>query len=477
MTKDRFDNIIKDKMESMRMESDSNAWEDFSKRLDSELGPEYEKAIDNQLDAEVQSKMNDLTVSFQSSHWLLLKERLETQALYIQNLYSSKAFELVIFLLLLITFAQQLPNPVQFEFDKNKIYTLDNSLQKINLANVQPLQKIQTPKRNKSIAGTNFSIAISTQNTAQEIKNVKKKLISSNSDSPEQNANQHFDAFTQHGQSNHNTLAYNNIPTVANIAPLATLTSTLDHSETQLKPTFVNINPAFNAKKKTDGETWLTMHASVDNNLINTPINHVYKTAPYSKFAAGLSGGISYDIKADGIELGTGLSYSSVLYDPQEVTVITGGLNELNEYSLKNISFTYITVPMNLKFYIAEIGSWSGFAHLGFGLNSILTASYADTSTEPREKINKPSTPPPAPPIRGFEPLVKTNPKGLLQGGSFGENLFVQASVGLGIQKNFSENMGLYAALSYSNHFINSIGPNDDTLDKTSLTIGARYRL
>jgi len=415
-------------------------------------------------------KVNNLKVSFKSSHWLLLKERLETQALYLQNLYSSKAFELVIFLLLLITFAQQLPNPVKFEFEKD-IYIVDKSLHKIDLAQVQPLQKIQKQtKRNRNIAGTHYSIAIATQAEAQEIAKTKAEPIASNNTSTYS-----VDIKTNNViapnlslDSEGNLLANNSLSA---LAPIPALEIELEQTTPDLKPKFVNIGAAFIAAKEGEAERWLSMHASVDNNLINTPIDHIYKTAPYSKLAAGFSGGINYDLRAEGVELGTGLSYSSVLYNPKEVKVITGGLNDISEYSLKNIAFTYITIPLNLKFHFLEVGSWSSFAEFGLGLNSILTASYVDTETNLRGNI--------APPVeinRAPTP-VKSNPVGLLQGGSFADNIFVRASVGLGIQKNFSEKMGLYAALSYNNHFLNTVGPNNDSLDKTSLTLGARYRL
>ncbi len=471
MTKDRFDNIIKDKMESMRMDSSNNAWEDFSKRLDSELGPEYEKTINDQLDAEVHTKMNNLKVSFKSSHWLLLKERLETQALYIQNLYSSKSFELVIFLLLLITFAQKLPVPVSLNFDK-KIIALNTSIQKINLTQVKPIQSIKKKQINKNIVGTHYDIAIN----AQEVAQTQNTWIADES-ATTQNINLLVD--NPLAQSTNSISTLNNSKqqnALIEIPYLASLNMELDiatRNDINPKPeNLISVLPA----ETPEAEAWLSMQASFDNNLINTPIDHLYKTAPYSNLAAGFSGGVNYDLRAEGVEIGTGLHYSSIKYNPQEVNIITGGIvSNILESSLENISFTYITVPLNLKFHFINVGSWSGFAQFGLHVNAILTADYPfETST--RENEVKPD-------IRGdIKSLAditpnKRYPFGLLQRGSFTDNIFLQANIGLGLQKNFSDKMGLYAMLSYNNHFLNSVGPNEDNLDKTSLTLGARYRL
>ncbi len=472
MTKDRFDDIIKDKMESMKMESNGNAWEDFSKRLDSELGPEYEKTIDRQLDAEVHQKMNNLKASFKSSHWLLLKDKLETQALYLKNLYSSKAFELVIFLLLFITFAQQLPLPVQFELD-NKIYALDHSINKIELTTLKPIDKIKHPYQTQSIAGSHFSIALQTQEETKQ-KATQPMVEQSIVDNSTYIAN-------NTASTTNSTLALDKLETdlieqIAPINPLASLDIELDRANTDIAPQAVHLGDAIHTIKKGKAEKWLSMHASVDNNIIRTPRDPVVDIDPYNNFAAGFSGGVNFDLKADGVELGTGLSYSSVRYSPQEVINITGGIsNGIVETSLKDIAFTYITVPLNLKFHFLEIGSWSSFAQFGINLNSVLTASYQNTEVTSR------TAPVPVRPLNpnAFRnpPPVITSPPGLLEGGSFSDNIFLHASVGLGIQKNFSDKMGLYASLNYSNHFLNSLGPNDDYLDKASLTLGARYRL
>jgi len=506
MRTDNFDHIIKEKLESLQGSAVNEfAWEDFSKRLDSELGPAYDETINERLDAEVQLKMEQYSVSFKSSHWQILKEKLERQAENLRSLYLSKTFELVIFVLLVFTFYQNIqiftPSPQSFytaatsdnevllkdmtiydNVNEKSVYIADTnekesqekspieltlSSQDVNPhSHSSPSLKPEVEFRDIFSSQSSYYIheqgfynkdllAITPENiTKSSEKTTILKDVFAASNTP---SKKYFSDFPR--------LIYNS--TIKQIPTLQTQLIDIDNTAGSIAAITILQKPKRN-------ETFISLHVAGDRNLVNTPFDQVYKLESKIVDSPGISLGVNIDyLMMETFEVGVGIAYSSVNYQPQLVEERYGSLREgIYDSSLSNIYFNIISVPVNFKYHVLEKEKWSLYSYIGASINTVATSEFnVNTSSPTGSRFPRPA-------LVGSRLETKDFTKGILQGGSLQENLFYTYTFGLGFQKEIAKNMSVFTSLSYQQHALNKgVGPNEDRLNKLSIGLGAKYRL
>lgn len=108
-----FDDVIKNKLESLNTAGTVDAWDLFKEKWDSESSPvsaESELSSEDQdLDAKIKMDMQKLRIPFNSKHWIILKEQLELEALFKKKLFVAKSVELIILGFLVIGILNLLP--------------------------------------------------------------------------------------------------------------------------------------------------------------------------------------------------------------------------------------------------------------------------------------------------------------------------------------------------------------------------------
>jgi hypothetical protein len=519
MKTDNFDHIIKEKLESL-VDPDMSkfAWEDFSKRLDSELGPAYEETINDRLDAEVQSKMKQYSVSFQSSHWQILKDQLERQAENLRALYVSKTFEVIIFALLLVTFAHNI-----------KIYP--SQPEDFLLAKAIPTEEIQQPSVSENNTSNNKEYVSTSEETNVGIENTIKENTQNNLKDISPLASEFLitseatnRTFTQSLQAD---LTKNTTEIVLHAIPLNVnhlKSKTLITEDTNIKSSsiaatylanvdlqvknkkqYISKLPSLNlvtpldklkaidaelvksndlvsedissiliAPKPIRNRTFISIYASGDQNLVNTPFDQVYKLESKILDSPGVSVGANLDyLMMDKFELGVGLAYSSVNYQPQLVEERYGSLEEgIYDTSLNNIYFNIVALPVNFKFHIAQADNWSFYSFLGASVNAIVSSQFTVNTSSPTGSRF------PSPTFIGSKLETKDFTEGIFQGGSIQENIFYAYTFGIGYQREIAKDINLFSSLSYQQHALDTgVGPNEDRLNKLSLGLGIKYRL
>jgi hypothetical protein len=103
-----FDQTVKTQLNSIRAEYNPETWDELAAKM--ELSSFEEEVIDEHFDSTLQSKLNTYSIPLSDNSWEILKERMEYEAYIRTQLYIAKATEVVIIFLLLFTVFRLLPS-------------------------------------------------------------------------------------------------------------------------------------------------------------------------------------------------------------------------------------------------------------------------------------------------------------------------------------------------------------------------------
>ncbi len=287
-------------------------------------------------------------------------------------------------------------------------------------------------------------------------------------------------------------------------SPVAELTGQVSRQETNLNIDllpFITPNPAseyalsfpiaFVEIKPVDRYV-LSLWASRDINMINTPFDKIYSIASYQKEALNYSFGANISRKRGKIDVSTGVEYAKRTYQPKPFTEKYGTADTYYfESSLNKISYDIVSVPLKIKYDFLSNNKWNAYLMAGAALSMIVDAKYEiweeiihespsdfslSQSNSPRlESKNF---------IKGignFDSNISTleNKNGIFSS-SFNDNYFASLTFGIGIEKKLSPLSSIYIEPSYQRHVLSSdigIGPNKDKIHTSSLQLGFRTML
>ena len=108
MDNKQFDDIIKKKLESLNTTGSEDAWNLFKEKWDSSSLPQNESDLDKmsqqdqELDAKIKQDLVGLRIPFNSQHWIILKEKLELEAIFKKKLFVAKSIELLVLAFLVL---------------------------------------------------------------------------------------------------------------------------------------------------------------------------------------------------------------------------------------------------------------------------------------------------------------------------------------------------------------------------------------
>lgn len=459
-----FDSILKSKLEGKQSSLNPDHWSKMESSLD-QLFPE-EELEEKAFDQEISDKLKQVNTSYKESHWLSLEKRMAISNAMKTQIFVTKISEISIILLLIFTFfnlhLDQKYNQRtiaedyathESEGDLNSHFNSDNILATASLPNYF--------EKNNS----EFSVETSSINEPEPFEVVKpviseqlfqeKLIINSNQNSlkkPDEIVNRD------------NTLA--SITQTPTIKPLL-----IENKFNVDLPSIANskITPL---KDKTKKSVWyLNAYASTDINFINSPFDKIFVAPAYTIQSLGSSAGISISNKRGKVEIEAGLAYSTKSYTPgltEEKIVYFAEGSATNTFD--HILFNILSVPLNLKIHHLESEKWSFFSSLGITSNLIINAHYdrsksflpAPTNTGQRTYESK------------FDDKVFSD--GILKGGSLNDNFYLSTNVGVGVQYNPLEQLGIFFQPNYNLHVLSGgVGPNEDKLYGLSLQAGLKY--
>lgn len=216
----------------------------------------------------------------------------------------------------------------------------------------------------------------------------------------------------------------------------------------------------------------VAMFGGQDFNRVMTPPDYQRRTQGWNRYTLGYGGGITTGFEYGRWEMGAGFVYSAKEYRPLPVVFIKGSLqNGYTAEALKTVQLNMLNFPLYAKYHFLKKDKWRSYITMGGSLQVAFEANYF---------VSPPTFLPP--------PIGQTDPgeskfkrtEGWFEGGSFKENSYVTANLGLGLERYFSERWGLFFQPTYHQsigYFSNGLGPNRDRIHTMSLWTGVRVRL
>ena len=496
MIKEQFDDIIKDKMESMSPPLGEDTWSIFEKVLDADAELHLD-TDDESFDKTIKEKLISNHHVSPNTQWQTLKDKLTNIQKRRDSVFLSKTMELVAILLLIITFhnyggyllpdqdGQTPHNKVEFAAitdDVKSIKHSDKTSQIVSIDNTNTLSKVPTSRNKtnktvqstKTISSTDASqIALTNQDISTNLEiNFANVDTYQNEINPIEEVGENSDVLSE----NHlNTAFVTPITEMADSAPNQEVGElNIDLIPVNIEPVYTEMASIFPLQiSSPKGKTVkaISVFASADVNLINTPFDKLYSIPSYTKEALNNAYGMRISTQKNNLEVESGLDYSRREYQPALFNEAFGNTSDVYFVtSLDKITFDIASIPINLKYHFINKKGWGSYLMLGAAFNVIVNAAYEI----PTVLVEGRPSPDRYTPVR---PRLeeKEFTKGLFNGDALKDNYFATAGFGLGIEKKIFDNTSIYVQSSYHRHLLTpGIGPKNDKIHTSSLQFGVK---
>lgn len=502
MDNKEFDDIIRERLESLNDVSGGDDWDMFRQKWeerDADTEPNSGGgALDESFDAKVKLNMHSLRMPFNSLHWIQLKARLEAEALFRKKLFVAKTVEIL--MLSLIVIAVLNIWPIQNDIYRIPVYDIpmvaEVQVEKATAEHYEKQANIQEVKTKKAVKEIFKAVAPSRQ--VMEIKNIFKPFRQNTDFTPINNIKNsvpnkskeyktikdfHFPFLDIEDQWKENNSEYRDeavlFASLVDEGPIDQLDipkRPVGFPDIVLKPKKIN----------SEENSFVSFSIGPKVNLVNSPFDPVYKIDPYNIVNTNFNIAAKLHKELGPVEIYAGLGYHNTSYKPLIVNELYNDReSQYSETSLENIKFRTFNIPVGVKYNLVERPGFQVYAAAGVDVNLI-----AETEYQVRDvKVGNRANPAPSPPSSFALPQngnvnersllsQKEFNSGILDGGALRDNLYASANVGVGFIKTLTSNSSLFVEPKY-NHFISSkgIGPNFDKVHGVSIDIGVRFQL
>jgi len=219
-----------------------------------------------------------------------------------------------------------------------------------------------------------------------------------------------------------------------------------------------------------DGWT-LGVPLSLDVNLIDSDINLDNLRNQIRSGQAGTSVGVTFGYRSGGYEFESGLKYSRKRFNPGRLTNYTNISNEsVLESSLDHLDIKQIQIPLLMKFHGPKPSKINVYAMAGLTFNAILINEYViRRSIQPKANFRHDANAN----LVDFRRLSR----GLSDGGTLKNNLYVSAAVGFGISSQVNPLMSWYVQPQYQHSFLVQLDDIVGKINVLSIEAGFKFRL
>ena len=478
MKNKNFENIIKHKLAGMTSNTSSSDWEEFEHLLDDD------QAMDQLLDDKVASEMLNMRSSYKPEHWIRLTSNLALQKERINNIIGYKMIELSMILLLLLsanTYFEHLD--IKNNYNSAQAYA---ALTSTKLNNAERVVAPNTLSDNPSSidietlsSGTSITSLQNGENKSLKIIQNDKTNLHNIVYQPSHNysTDQYVQIEPESLNSIENTTNEAQNTRIEGISDLVnTAVDALSYERDTPDNSLDYILPAIIIPThSTDSKKWMTAYIGLDNNLINSPFDIVYREKGYDTYGLGYTIGTEVSIQNNKAEFGIGLAYSSRSYDPRYIGETYGSTtSNYFETGLEHIDFDILTLPVSFRYAFIQQPKWAIDISVGASANVIAWSDYDIKNVSLDQNVHTLSIP------NSRDLLIDDKPlhKGLLHGGTLRENLYYTVDMSLGLTSQLTESNFLSIRPGYSIHTMSEgIGPNNDHIHKLSLNIGIKHLL
>jgi len=509
-----FDTQLKGALENIEPTYTPEAWALMEAELD--LEDNLAELEDTDLiDAMAYRHLNNLEVPYDENSWQPLAEKLDDEfSIRRRLLYRYKIVEVGLMLLFLFTMFNYLPvhkkvvNSIKNEIAKKDKPSNDSTNQLYADAAINQKDLNQNNSTNSSIDNRNAKttntnvdrqIAIINQSTEEILVESTTTIVQSTTSNYNPNPTVITEDYSTQQESTVTTFTKqssdaalppqenlievaveeeNEVSTktarIADLSAIPTLKSRFLEEEVEDYPTCLLCKP-----NKTPLRIKAAMFLVGDYNYIMTPYDRDFDLRAYNHASKGYGVGFTLGFALGNWEVETGGVYASKNYSPKSVPELLGDFqNGYIENRLKEIQLDIIQVPLNIRYSFDKLSKWNIYAMAGTSLNVASSANYYFETTyasrpEPggsaQTIIEEEST---------YNNKIFSN--GWFEGGSFLENRYFTANLGLGAERQLNHRWSVFMQNSYQHTLPTGslgLGPNRDRLNTLSIFAGARATL
>ncbi len=479
-----FDNIIREKISNQGKVGTAD-WNTFAKKLNDNIDTEFDK--------KVASKLNLHSKSLVSEHWVMLQKRLIEISTIRKQITNFKLMEAGLVIALLFSVWNFYPYIIN-ALDNNTSTVVEKAIATNYTNSNEPIDKINLAvtannSEIKSFGESQEKAENQSNDTKQKVE--KKKKVST----------QNF--FVDHQKDGHqntsltsnktNLLAGLNEMTPPNydkttekqlaqsnrlisIQKLSIINNPIEAFEVSTPKLILDVLPiGIDQKEKKNNSKWLhSMAIEYGYHLqqIQSPFDDIYKVEAYAHYAQNNSFGLLLNINIKPVILEVGVHHSALNYTPYKNVEYWDNLDEeiYREYSLIDINYNLLRIPMQVKFQKPMSQKWSYFGSFGTSLNTIIQSDYSieivefEKEQEESQKLLSPAL--------FFKPFSN----GLLMDRSWKHNFHIDLSTEIGVERKLGKHFGVYAKLGAAYQVIgDGLGPNRDRFNRLSSAIGLKH--
>ncbi len=221
----------------------------------------------------------------------------------------------------------------------------------------------------------------------------------------------------------------------------------------------------------------LSAQVNTDYNYIMTPYDKVLSVKSYAHAALGYGAGLAASVGIGDWEVELGSNYVARSYTPKPSSERVGSLSDgYIRIELDKIELNLLNIPLNVRYYFSNDNKTKYFVSGGASLNVAMQANYFRTAEfASREKTFD---------LKSADELLDntlTNSRkiyslGWVDGGSFIENRFFTADIGVGLERQISSRYSIFGQAKYQHYLDKGIGPNKDRFNTLQFAAGARAK-
>lgn len=464
-----FDDIIKNKLDQARSTENSD-WQDFESLLD-EAGPLSDADM---FDREIKQQVEEAKDAFEPSHWHILKARLEAQEFVRTRLYLAKGLELSILVLFYIGF-----NALYHPIDEIRHRIAPPVLMAEHIAPpaaAHPAEAIAVSPEALPSAPMHQSPRLTT-NTHQATPR-KTPPASTASSRPQLAQSQPAHALpARQPASMASTPALPiNQPALADVARLPHRASLDIASRAKITPAAI----ALPDKRPADGDLLLGASIAVNADIIDSPSDQVYPNLlSYRDYSRGYSAGLNIYKNLGRLIVGTGVKYTHQAYTARPVTeVALDGAEVEKEVKLGDIAYDVISVPLSLGYRFWDTDRWSLYGMASLGVNVVTYSQYTIEESLENRSSRSYNIKSASQLDSDLELSAKPFSRGLLDGGSVFDNLYLSTALAVGAEHQITQDWSLDIGIGYRHHLNSTrVGPNQDRIHAFSTQIGVKRRI
>lgn len=470
MKGENFDKIIKQKLQQLGTDASASDWKVFESMLDEDQG------MDSDFDQMISEELNGLKDTYQSQHWEQLHAILELQQERNNTIIGYKIIEFSMFFLLLLSAANF--GNIEERLQANRTGHIAAPAENQPLQDSDQFNSSTTEERTKYQPGISISgESIIRTKRATPAKPKKKAPIAKN---------EIFKAYRNHVAEPVVPVLDKSATSQQDINPEVAIEANLDavNDIAVLEATPLaaerNIQKPIGIPLKSDvdkGHKYIAGYAALDNNLVNSPFDHIYQKSGYETYGLGLSLGANWGYVKNRWGVSMGLGYSHRSYDPRFIGETYGrSASTLYQTGLKHIDFHIMSAALGIQYLVLQRDNWNLGVHIGASSNLIAHSKYEI------EDISINGFRPAPPHVQGARANILLDEKplhaGVLQGGRLKDNFYMTVDFGLTYEQRVSNNNWLWLAPGFSMHTLSDgVGPNHDKIHNLSIKLGVKHRL